>query len=133
VLYAADGHLQSGPVETPARRGIASFFNGYRTAEMFLRPTLGKDMVTIGTYVGTGEGFRGPRPLNADGVEGLLSSLKSSYFLDLRGTRPPATVLQWLSAVHTVNEGLSLALRSAADGHDLILYIDRVTPAKRAL
>ena len=133
VSFAHDAHQQMVPHESVAGDPLAPLLNGLERAGNFARATLGKELVTIGTYFGAfaGEmpGPIGKRPDGA-GAEALFGSLdRPAYVADLRAIPATGELHDFLSRKHETRLDLGMHRLAPMAAYDAILYIDRITPA----
>jgi hypothetical protein len=103
---------------------------------MYLRSTLERDMVVLGTYFGIGTGFpeeTAPLAPDISGMDSLLSSLSVPRFvIDLRELPGTGVLHEWFQAGHetrSLSFGRVPAAVSPLKSYDAILFMDRITPS----
>lgn len=137
VAFAHNLHLQAEVEQYEATLGPFRYLTGRRPAGMFMRSMFGRDLLTVGTYFGTAIGFpkeEQPLPVGQDDVESRLASLGlKAFLLDPRRDLQSGPVPLWLNSPQRVRGGDSgdvLAIVRPTASHDLLLYIDQVTPVR---
>jgi len=127
-FFAHDGHVETG---------IQYFVRPQQAAERmvgtYLRSVLGRDMVVVGTYFGHGADFPAkqmPLPPDAEGIDGMLSSLSIPIFMmDLRELPSGGILHQWMLAEHKTRNGYyGIYTVAPAEDYDAILFIETITP-----
>jgi erythromycin esterase len=147
LFFAHDLHVQTSVVRmgSPSRSFHALPLEPpltsvrWRPAGMYLRSTLERDMVVLGTYFGSGTGFPeeiAPLPPDISGIDSLLSSLSMPRFvIDLRELPGTGLLHEWLQASHetrSLSFGRVPAAVSPLKSYDAILFMDRITPSAAA-
>ncbi|MFN8006841.1 MAG: erythromycin esterase family protein [Terriglobia bacterium] len=136
VLFAHDNHVKMHELRLRSSEPDFSSWDGLQPAGVFARSELGNDLVVIGTYYGTAEGFETTNhvlPPNQHAMDGLLASLGlPTYLIDLRELPKLGPLADWFLCSHEVRDGLAgINLVRASEAYDAILYIDRLTPSRR--
>jgi erythromycin esterase len=106
---------------------------------IFLRRQFGRELVSIGTLVGSGTvdcagvaccaGFRQAlEPASTDSIEGLAGATGTPRFLlDVR--RAPMRVAKWLGEDHQIGRGEDAFDDAVGNAFDVLVYLGAVTPA----
>ncbi len=128
-------HRFSPGHDVPAAWPVA----GTPSAGWFLRRDLGPDLVTIGTYFGEGDGVfwylaedaRTP-PIREGGMDALLRSAGvPAYAIDLRRLPDTGVLHTWMHTEHESRTARFHLRYAPATAFDALLWLDRLTPARR--
>jgi erythromycin esterase len=130
LVFAHNGHVMNAPT----LGGIWSVYSQPpRTMGQNLRAALGGSLVIIGTIAAhSGGGLPEGGPLE-NGMDDSLARLGLPLFaLDLRGARHNPGALGWLGERRPLRANFDSELDiSPRDAFDLLVYIDRVHPARQ--
>jgi erythromycin esterase len=132
LLFAAWVHVATTPLPY---WGAASARSDTAVAGTYLRRQFGNRLVTIGNLHRRGTWYCGPDSVSRDdAVQGSLSQLLGTlsrplFLLDLRAAPPP--VRSWLDQERVVSDAYPWGRYelNVARGFDMLLYMDRITPA----
>jgi len=118
------------------RRARCNLTFRYRPAGEYLRSSLGRDLVVIGTYFGHGAGFPAGRVAqpNAADMDGMLSSLSIPVFaMDLRELPGDGVLYQWFHVPHETRTNAPMTMFAVpVEAYDAILFIETITPTPAA-
>jgi erythromycin esterase len=131
LVFAHNGHVMNAPT----RGGVWSVYSKPpRTMGQNLRAALRNSLLIIGTVAArSGGGLPEAGPLG-NSVDEALSGLGLPLFaLDLRGATRHPGAMEWLDQRRPLranfNSELDIDLR---DAFDLLVYVDRVNPARKS-
>lgn len=137
IFFAHDEHVKTHATH-PLPHYPWDHGDGLLPAGVFARSALGDELVVVGTYFGTAEGFPPANhvlPANPRTMDGLLGSLDSPAFLiDLRDLPKTSALADWFGLAHETrsgNFGDQVTLIRPTRAYDAIVYIGRLTPTVR--
>ena len=129
-MFAHNGHVMNAPT----RGGIWSLYSKPpRTMGQDLRAELRDSLVIIGTVAAhSGGGLPEGQPLG-NSVDETLSQLGLPFFaLDLRGATRDSGASEWLGERRPLRANFDSELDiNLRDAFDLVVYMDRVNPARK--
>jgi erythromycin esterase len=134
AFFAHNIHVQTQPLDAPLGQGLISMLDGGQYSGTYLHSMLADDLVVIGVLFGETEGFPAETgPLPRDGLEAFLQGPGTGpYMFDLRRLPAGSALEDWFQRGHIVRDAsLGEYVVEPLQAYDVILYIDRVTPARR--
>jgi erythromycin esterase len=128
LLFAHDAHVKN----TPTRGSVwDAFARAPNATGMYLRESLGGDLVTIGMSAGHGNPGSPAGRARIESLDDALGAVGAAPFLlDLRAaTSSPAD--KWLAAPKTLAANIdSFFVLSPREAFDMVLYVDALTPRR---
>ena len=139
VLFTHNLHLQAHPLSTPEGQGFTSLLSGLQFAGVYIRSMLGRDLVVIGQHFGVTPGFpNDARPSDAAPLDAVLSFHRvPAYVIDLRALPAGSPLGGWFDREQATrypdyeSKTIVQNVLRPSRAYNAILYIDRVTPARR--
>jgi len=133
LLFAHRYHLSAAALRTNLFWPLTAGFSKQHGAGTYLRKRFGKQLLTIGNLIGSGNvacaDFRQTLaeapPHSIDGLLGQLGM--PSLLLDLRES--PTQLRSWLHREHQVGHADSALMLDLATAFDVLFYLRRVSPA----
>lgn len=122
LLFAHNGHVSAEPLTG----GVwSSFRKPPRMLGSYLRPSLGRDLLIIGS-VGAGH------MTDPASIDVTFASVNTPYFvLDLRASNPTQPFSTWLAAAHRLGANdNTFSIVHPNKAFDAFLYLNKLTPAQ---
>ncbi|MEJ0039580.1 MAG: erythromycin esterase family protein [Gammaproteobacteria bacterium] len=133
LVFGARYHLSNAPLVTDWFEPEPRTYGRQAVSGTYLKERFGPGLVTIGNLVGEGKSGCGDfgqvlerAPVGS--LERIAGELGTApYVLDLR--KAPTPVARWLQREQPIGQGGGVLTVAVGKAFDLLLYIDRVTPA----
>jgi erythromycin esterase len=131
LLFAHRGHVQKSPGDAPGRA------QPYPPMGEYLRSAMGDSMVMLGFTFGEAQGDFGRlkfAPVDPRSLDGLLASVgRPAFALDLRARPKSGAVEAVLNSPMKSRWNDQYEVVTPAEAYDVLLFLDRVSPAHRFL
>ncbi len=131
LVFAHNGHVMNAPT----RGGVWSVYSkAPRTMGQDLRDALHVSLVIVGTVAAHSGGGLPERGLLGNSIDQALSGVGLPLFaLDLRGAARDPRAIEWLDERRPLRANFESELDiNLRDAFDVLVYIDRVNPARKS-